>query len=109
MNWKPIKGYPNYIVSDIGMVKNKYGKLLSQQEHTGRYTAYLRIQLHNNGIAKNKRIHRLVAEAFIPNPLNKKQVNHIDDNSFNNCVNNLEWSTHKENTWHRDKIYEDDG
>ena len=52
---------------------------------------YYKVGLYRNGKAKNFKIHRLVAEAFIPNPNNYPQVNHIDGHKNNNCVDNLEW------------------
>ena len=66
---------------------------------------YLRVSL-SNGIIKHKRfsIHRLVAEAFIPNPNNLPQVNHKDENKTNNCVDNLEWCTAIENLNHSNVI-----
>lgn len=56
--------------------------------------------LSKDGKVKNESIHRLVAQAFIPNPDSKPQVNHIDCNTLNNNVSNLEWCTAKENTVH---------
>lgn len=58
---------------------------------------YLTVILYKNGKIKNYKIHRLVAEAFIPNPNNYPCVNHKDENPSNNCINNLEWCTHKYN------------
>jgi hypothetical protein len=64
---------------------------------------YARTELILNGLRKGVKLHRLVAEYFIPNPGMKKHVNHIDFNRSNNCVENLEWTTPKENFWHSAK------
>lgn len=58
---------------------------------------YMVVCLRKDGKQINKRVHRLVAEAYIPNPEGKEQVNHKDENKKNNCLNNLEWMTSKEN------------
>lgn len=61
---------------------------------------YLFVSAHENGRRKNLLIHRLVAQAFIPNPENKPEINHIDGNPHNNRVDNLEWVTSSENRKH---------
>lgn len=61
---------------------------------------YLKVNLTENGKPKNYYIHRLVACAFISNPENKPECNHIDGNKSNNNITNLEWCTHKENVIH---------
>lgn len=102
--WKPIKGYENkYEVSNLGRVKSLerydkynrhiYEKILIPKKHSG---GYLRVGLSR----KDYYIHRLVAEAFIDNPNNKKYINHIDGNKTNNKVENLEWCTANENMQH---------
>lgn len=97
VEWKLIEGFDGiYSVSNYGEVRNnKTGKLMKLRKNEKRY---LRTNLTKNGNQKSVRVHRLVAQAFIPNPENKPQVNHIDFNKENNCVNNLEWVTNKENT-----------
>jgi len=95
--WKPIIGYENYYeISNFGNVKSYYfrnPRLLKPEKIRG----YLRVSLYN--IVKTKRmfIHRLVAIHFIPNPKNKPEVNHKDENPLNNYIDNLEWFTSREN------------
>ena len=101
MEWRAIKGFESlYEVSSCGDVKSiKHDKLLRGTEHNGKQH-YLYVSLCKNGKVVKRLIHRLVAEAFIDNPQNKPQVNHIDGNPQNNCVENLEWVTNAENTQH---------
>lgn len=106
--WKDIKGYEGlYQVSNLGRVRSlsRYvkhrtiyilkGKLLKQRT---RGKGYLAVTLCKNSKLKHYYVHRLVAEAFIPNPNNLPQVNHKDENKSNNCVDNLEWCDDKYNT-----------
>ena len=100
MIWKKVEGY-NYEVSDDGQVRNyKTKKLLKQGVNKSYPYARVSFSLGCSGTPKIMFIHRLVAEAFINNPENKPQVNHIDGNKLNNNVTNLEWVTAKENTEH---------
>lgn len=104
--WKDIKGYEGlYQISNFGKVYSKIGNLRYKNPHPimMKYDSsggYARVMLSKDKVFKRFLVHRLVAEAFIPNPLNKPEVNHIDGNKLNNCVDNLEWVTCKENKRH---------
>lgn len=100
--WLPIKGYEGlYEVSRIGVKRlgnsnNKKEKHIKPTFKLG----YPCVRLSKENISKSFRIHRLVAIAFIPNPENKKCVNHINAIKTDFNPENLEWCTHKENTAH---------
>ena len=105
--WKDIKGYEGlYQVSNLGNVRSmdritRDGRKIKGKNikpHTNGNSRYLRAALCNNGKIKYENIHRLVAKAFIPNPENKPEVNHKDENPSNNFIDNLEWMTSKENS-----------
>ena len=99
--WIIINTWDNYAVSNMGRVKNiRNGRVLKLVENGG----YLQVNLCQNGKKATFRVHRLVALTFIPNPMCKKEVNHIDGNKMNNSVDNLEWTTHKENDAHARKM-----
>lgn len=90
--WKDIENYEGlYQVSNLGEVRSiRNGKCRKLKVCEGAYK-YLLIQLSKNGKATTYRVHRLVAQAFIPNPHNYEQVNHKDEDKQNNLASNLEW------------------
>lgn len=105
--WRPVVGYEGlYEVSDWGRVKSLdriidtilgykqfcKGKMLKNSKDKN---GYLFVALGSKN--KNKKVHRLVAQAFIPNPENKSEIDHIDGNPQNNFVENLKWANRKEN------------
>lgn len=121
--WKPVVGFEDYFkISNLGRIKRtkiemysfnkkkkitKYiDKIIKPTEDRG----YLKINLSVNGKRSLKYIHRMVAETFIPNPKNYKEVNHKDSCPNNNNVNNLEWCDRKYNInymlKHQEKIRE---
>ena len=109
--WKPIRGYEGvYEVSSLGRVRSldRYVKHYTGvlRKLKGKYLAttisngYLSTGLTKNGKTKTHNIHRLMGVSFIPNPENKRCINHIDGNKLNNSLENLEWTTDKENLNH---------
>lgn len=98
MKWKAIKDFEKYSVSDRGDVRNEdTGKILVGGTNQ---KGYRQVRLVSDKGQFHFSVHRLVAEAFIDNPLNKPQVNHKDGNKKNNSVSNLEWCTASENSAH---------
>lgn len=104
--WKPISGYEGlYEVSSKGNIKSfhksKNGILMKLFTEKLKHTNYKCLTLVDVfGNKKQFRLHRIVAEMFLPNSENKRFVNHIDNNGENNCIENLEWCTQSENIKH---------
>lgn len=105
--WKPIEGFEGlYEISNLGRVKSlpKRSGTCNRKESIRKlsYTkdGYIKIRLCGNGKDITTRVHRLVANAFIPNPENKNTVNHIDGDKTNNKVDNLEWVNRSEQLLH---------
>ena len=102
--WKKCKINNSYMVSTDGMVKRiETDRILKQKLDKDNYLS-INMSMGGRGNTRQVFVHRLVAEAFIPNPENKPLVKHIDGNPINNCVENLKWVTPKENVEHSIKI-----
>ncbi len=114
--WKDIPGFENaYQISSFGNVRTKHRYVRANKTGTRLIkerllkpakltTNYYQVNLHKNNTGKQISVHRLVAAAFIPNPSNKPQINHIDGNGLNNHVSNLEWCTRSENGLHSYRV-----
>lgn len=113
--WKDVVGYEGYYqVSNLGNIRSVDRVIYSDKLHIGTKRkldgkmlkpyvnahGYLALTLTKNGKEKSLRVHRLVAEAFIKNPNNYDQINHIDGNKTNNKVENLEWCNNQHNVIH---------
>jgi len=100
--WKTIPSLPNYEASTSGRVRHK-GKE-PRKLQVNKRNGYVYIPVRKDMKFQSLRVHRLIAEAFIPNPENKPHVNHIDGNKQNNSVENLEWCTQSENELHKCRV-----
>ena len=109
--WRPVVGYEDrYMVSSHGRVKSIPFKGPGQRNHermrhfsTSRY-GYFHLNLKRLGVSKTHFVHRLVAQAFVPNPNGEKTVNHIDGVKKNNRPENLEWASSAENNLHACRV-----
>lgn len=117
MNWKAISGYEGfYEVSDTGIIRSVSrtisngnsgrgsirtlkGKVIKPYL-AGKYRDYEYVKLNRIGDVKSVQVHKLVATAFLPNPLNLPEVNHKDGIKSRNSADNLEWTTHTWNVRH---------
>jgi len=95
---KPITGFENYLIDCSGKVFSLKSNKYLKPGDNGR--GYFKVNLWRNGRQYTITIHRLVAQAFLPNPDNKSFINHKDGNKLNNTVSNLEWVTPAENNQH---------
>ena len=98
--WKFINGYENYKISDHGNVKNNITNKMLKHRINNR--GYNNVDLYNIG-KRTKPIHRLVAEAFLENPDNKRCVDHIDRDKLNNHKSNLRYATNSENNMNKSR------
>lgn len=99
--WKDVTGYEGlYQVSNLGKIISGLPSRVIFRKFSKNNKGYLRVVFRKNYIAKTFSVHRLVAEAFIPNPENKLQVNHKNADKSDNRVTNLEWNTNAENMNH---------
>lgn len=93
--FKEITGFPGYYISTFGRVKSHKRKTECFVTLYDDTRGYLGVHLWKDNKQYPKKVHRLVAEAFIDNPSNLRDVNHKDENKRNNCVANLEWVSHQ--------------
>lgn len=99
--WKPVKDYEGlYEVSNLGRVKSLKFPKHKIMKHTINGIGYTTVRLTKNNYSVNVASHRIIATAFIDNPLNKPNINHINAIRTDNRIENLEWATSKENFEH---------
>lgn len=102
--WKPIKNYEGlYEVSSCGRVRSLRRKAPFILKQTNNGYGYLTVNLYKDGFNKKIKVHRVVAETFVPNPDNLETVDHLDRDRTNNRIENLRWSTYKEQSTNRNE------
>ena len=105
MSYKSIDGFENYIIYEDGLIYNeKFDRFMKEKKE---YDGYMRVGLSKDGETKLFMVHRLIALAFIPNPLNKPCIDHINRIRDDNRIENLRWVTHSENSQNRSDNNED--
>ena len=98
LEWREVKEYSNYEVNQFGEIRHKIRKkVLKPRSNNGGYQ-YVNFKINGKNI--NFAVHRIVANAFIPNPKGYTEVNHKDYDKTNNCVDNLEWIDSSQNKRH---------
>ena len=100
-----INGYPDYYVDDSGKIYSRKSGELKEIKQYPKTHGYLYVTLRKNNKRYYLRVHRLVADTFIPNPDNLPEVNHKDENKTNNRVDNLEWCTSSDNKIYGSRLY----
>jgi hypothetical protein len=98
--WRVNEKYPSHLFSIKGEIYNIKTRTVLHQNKEKKPKEYIRLHLNESGVKEPEYVHKLIAETFIPNPENKPYVNHKDGDKHNNCVDNLEWATAKENCQH---------
>ncbi len=95
IEWRVVQSAQHYEINQLGEIRNiRLKKIRRPVKQSGRYH---RVNAYSNGTLVCLMVHREVAKAFVPNPLNKPMVCHIDGDMYNNCANNLKWGTALEN------------
>ena len=102
--WKPIPGWPEYEASSIGRIRSTKWNKIKILSISSFKTGYARVGLYDGKKSVSLLVHRLVATAFLPNPENHPQVNHLDGNKQNNYVGNLKWESTSDNQIHSQAV-----